>query len=352
MRLFCYKARCGDSFHLKYRGISGVQRNIFLDMGHASTYDNITKRVIAELEEDNENVDAIFLSHIHDDHIGGARKYVRDISSGRMLGKLVKQWIYNAPRTYSFSNEKKQIHATECGIVSGDRIYEFIASNYPSDIADYVSGVSLDIDGMKVSIISPNSEKLNLLREKYACGRPLCCSESNDISAEVGRPAEDCYISLLEFDTEKFLEDNNIENGSSLAAIFEYEGKRILWLADSVPSVIINALSLMGYSEGKRFQCSTVILAHHGSVMNNSAELLKMIDADKYIISADGINRYCLPNKETIARLVATSVKRPVEIFFNHNDGRIVRMFAVDDNVGLDELVNIHFINENEAIDV
>ena len=41
MRLFCYKAKCGDAFHLQYEGESGRCRNIFLDMGYSKTYTQV-----------------------------------------------------------------------------------------------------------------------------------------------------------------------------------------------------------------------------------------------------------------------------------------------------------------------
>ena len=74
MRLVCYKAMCGDAFHLRFVGDSGNPRNIFLDMGHPKTYSTVLKDVVRNLIGKSEHIDALFLSHIHDDHIGGTRK--------------------------------------------------------------------------------------------------------------------------------------------------------------------------------------------------------------------------------------------------------------------------------------
>ena len=79
MRLFCYKAKCGDAFHLQYEGESGRCRNIFLDMGYSKTYTQVLKGVISNLIRSSEQIDALFLSHIHDDHIGGASRFIKDI---------------------------------------------------------------------------------------------------------------------------------------------------------------------------------------------------------------------------------------------------------------------------------
>ena len=81
MRLVCYKAMCGDAFHLLYEGESGKHRNIFLDMGHPKTYTHILRTVISRLVVTSEQIDALFLSHIHDDHIGGASRFIKDIQN-------------------------------------------------------------------------------------------------------------------------------------------------------------------------------------------------------------------------------------------------------------------------------
>lgn len=89
MRLFCYKAKCGDAFHLQYEGESGRCRNIFLDMGYSKTYTQVLKGVISNLIRSSEQIDALFLSHIHDDHIGGASRFIKDIQKDVLWGMLL-----------------------------------------------------------------------------------------------------------------------------------------------------------------------------------------------------------------------------------------------------------------------
>lgn len=60
MRLICYKAMCGDAFHLRYVGESGVPRNILLDMGQTRTYTTVLKGVISSIICDSEKIDALF----------------------------------------------------------------------------------------------------------------------------------------------------------------------------------------------------------------------------------------------------------------------------------------------------
>ena len=75
-----------------------------------------------------------------------------------------------------------------------------------------------------------------------------------------------------------------------------------------------------------------------------------MIQCSKYIISADGINRHCLPNKETIARIVSASSILPITLFFNYNDGRLVRMFKQDEPEYVKSVIDIHYLRDMEGI--
>lgn len=351
MRLICYKAMCGDAFHLQFEGESGKNRNLFLDMGHPKTYSQILKDVISKLVGASEQIDALFLSHIHDDHIGGASRFIKDIQMDCTLENVVGRWIYNAPRKYGVEKIRNDQNGVLCGIVSGDKVYEHILANRPSDLNDITEGLFIDIDGMKITILSPDVNTLNRLRDKYSNKRPLCKSETDETSIEAGGVTDDYSVPLLQFKTDEFQEDTNIENASSIAAIFEYRGRRILWLSDSVPSVVVGSLSKLGYSETNKIQCEAVLLSHHGSSANNSLDLFKMITANKYIISADGVNCHCLPNKETVARIVAASSNVPVSLYFNYDDGRLTRLFKSDAPEDVRSMIDIHYLKDRETID-
>ena len=352
MRLICYKAMCGDAYHLQYVGESGRKRNIFLDMGHPKTYTRVLKDVVSDFVVASEHIDAIFLSHIHDDHIGGAIRFIKDMQHDGALRKVVSRWIYNAPRKYDIENTFDNKDGVKCGIVSGDKIYEHIMENRPADLCDFIEGQSFVIDGLRITIISPNTASLKQLRDKYANNRPFCKNETDEISIEAGYAVNDYSTPLNKFKPELFKEDNNIENASSIAAIFEYEEKRILWLSDSVPSVTIPSLSKLGYSVENKLYCNAMLLSHHGSAANNCLDLFKMVRADKYIISSDGINRHCLPNKETIARVISASQTFPVTLCFNYDDGRLMKMFESDESDLIRKKISVHYLEDGEVIEI
>ena len=352
MRLVSYRARCGDAFHLKYVGNSGKIRNIFLDMGHAKTYDVVLKNVVTNLVNASEKIDALFLSHIHNDHIGGAVEFIKDAKNDIKLKNAAEHWIYNAPRRYEIDKEENEKGGLLCSVAFGDIVYEYIKTYFPLDVMDYVAGDSFDIDGMKVSLLSPDIDKLSQLTAKYSNNRPLCKSESDEISTEAGGVTDDYSIPLKSFETDSFEEDSSIENASSIAAIFEFDGKRILWLADAIPSVIIQSLSNMGFSESNKMHCDSVLLSHHGSALNNSSKLFRMISAEKFFFSADGVNKYCLPNKSVVARIVASVANFPVDLYFNYCDGRLPRMFLEENSIEIGEMLKVHYLGNCEAVEI
>lgn len=352
MKIICYRAKCGDAYHIKYEGDSGTTRNIFLDMGFSKTYSSILKDVLLSLLASSQKIDVLFLSHIHNDHIGGTLSLIKDIQNNVLPKDCVGCWIYNVPRKYKVDKVVEIEEGELCGIVTADKVYEHILLNSTDSVSDIIVGESFLFDGMKVIILSPDKAKLENLRNKYSNNIPLCRNEMDEISVECGSTANDYSTPLNMFDPTSFSEDCSIENASSIAALFEYANKRILWLSDSVPSVVVESLLKYGYSEINKLYCDIMLLSHHGSSSNNSLELFKMVEADKYIISSNGINKYSLPNKETIARIISSTRKIPVNIYFNYNDARLIQMFRADNPETLKKVVDIHYLKDMEEIEI
>ena len=114
-----------------------------------------------------------------------------------------------------------------------------------------------------------------------------------------------------------FFEDTAPANGSSISFILEYENKKLLFLADSHPSVIQKSLHLHYENDDFPIFFDMIKLSHHGSNGNTSPELLELIDSDKYIFSTNG-KPFQHPDIETIARIVNRKAKKTRELFFNY----------------------------------
>jgi ribonuclease BN (tRNA processing enzyme) len=114
-------------------------------------------------------IDLWIISHIHDDHIGGAIAYINAIKDGE-FDDIVQSWFYNPPRI-SLSDFKK----TDTTAVSeaksigqGDTLASYIISKKSLPVTDITNELNLlDIFGLKVTILSPEVSGLQRLRNKY-----------------------------------------------------------------------------------------------------------------------------------------------------------------------------------------
>ena len=71
-------------------------------------------------------------------------------------------------------------------------------------------------------------------------------------------------------------------------------------------------------------------IPHHGSCRNTSTSVLTNIDCFQYVITGNGVNRYHLPDKETIARLIAANPSG-CELHFTQLNYKLKEIFADDD---------------------
>ena len=334
MELFCYKAECGDAMRIRYIGIDGNPHNIFLDSGYERTFRPILQQEINSLIQAHESIDLWIISHIHDDHIGGAIKYTKTIKDNEILD-IVKIWYYNAPRGYTFDVKKNEISSAK-SIKQADTLYEYLLKQNKLPLFDITNEIIYqDLWGLKIHILSPSSKTLNELRNKYKNGKAFERCEIDYISSAKSATKYDYIFPLESFDIDYFEEDDSIENGSSISALFEYQDKKILWLADSFPSIIEDSLSRIGYSIDNPIVCNYVIVSHHASKSNNSSSLYNMIKCDNYIISSNGENKYGLPTKEVLSRIICNKnrdIKASYSLFFTYDTTKLREIFLSDSN--------------------
>lgn len=333
MELFCYQAECGDAIRISYIGSDGNPHNIFLDSGYERTYRNILRQEINTLIQAGESIDLWIISHIHDDHIGGIMKYIKSVE-GKEIQDITKAWFYNPPRQYAVSSNTKENISSIMGIDQGDNLFKFLRTNSKLSKKDINTNLETQsFFGLRIHILSPTSSTITKLRNKYKTGIPLQTNEIDEISYATAAAQYDYDKKIEDFSLDEFNEDDSLENRSSISALIEYQNKKILWLADSHPSVIVESLTQKGYSVKQPLICDYVILSHHGSKGNNSSSLFDMIKCDKYVISSNGENKHCLPNKEVLAKIVRNKnrdLSIPYFLYFTYDTPNLRDMFLSD----------------------
>lgn len=114
---------------------------------------------------------------------------------------------------------------------------------------------------------------------------------------------EDTALSIAELAQRPFQEDRAPANGSSIALLFEFAGRKVLLAGDAHPSVMAEGLRRLGYSPEIPVELAAFKLAHHGSRANTSPELLSLVRCTNYLISTNG-DRFGHPDKECLARIL------------------------------------------------
>jgi beta-lactamase superfamily II metal-dependent hydrolase len=325
-RLVMHPASEGDALTLSW-GEEGRLFHALIDLGRPGDY----RALRAELQ-DAGRFEFFTISHIDADHIGGAMPLMKEKSPPfKPVDVWFNAWHHlknaaarreRAPGLETLS--AKQAEKLSNGIV--EFRWPWNSAFAPSGIVSVDSPEAqrhIDIAGhLKVTLLSPGDEELAALEPVWmnelarANLRPL---DPDDLKEE---PADDLEA-LGSLDVEAlarkpFLEDTAKPNGSSIAFLAEFDGRRVLLGADAHPGVIERSLRKLGYGEANKLKLDLFKLCHHGSKANTSPSLLKIIDCVDFAISTDG-TKHDHPDRETVARILMNDPSRHKTIYFNIN---------------------------------
>jgi beta-lactamase superfamily II metal-dependent hydrolase len=275
-------------------------------------------------------LELLVISHIDADHIEGAMPMVKEDTAPLQVTDV---W-FNA--WHHLRNAEKRLKSMKdldvLGPEQGEKLSNGIVRfKWPWNVAFGKSGiVSVDspeaagpielAGGLKITMLSPGDEELAKLEPVWMAElakanlRPFDPDQANRVDTtglEVLSP-----LNVPDLAAKPFAEDAAPANGSSIAFLAEFEGRRVLLGADAHPDVLERSLIKLGYSEANRLKVDVWKLSHHGSKANTSPSLLKIVDCARFAISTDG-TKHNHPNRETIARLLANGATRRKIFYFN-----------------------------------
>lgn len=315
-------ARNGDCLWITY-GDARRPHHVLIDGGFPSTSDLLVERLAADPAL---RLDLLLLSHIDEDHIfGGIQLLARDELSPDRVDDV---W---------FNGWQHLVDVPEDGDELGAKQGEYFSAllerkRYPWNRkfrgerimvpADGALPTATLAGGMKLTLLSPDAERLRALRRFWVA----------DLKKKIAPGDLKAAFELLSgdnrYDTDelggldvdklaraKFVEDRREPNGSSIAVLAEHGGKRMLLAADAYPSVIAASLERLGYTPDRRLKLDVLKLSHHGSQNNTSPELLDLLDYEHVLISTNG-ERHDHPHAQAIARVVAG--RTSVQLHFNY----------------------------------
>ncbi len=363
-----FPAENGDAFL-----INVDSKNILIDMGYSTTYNKYIKDRLIELNNKNQSIDLLVITHIDEDHIEGAIEFFKDngnVNSPRII-KVNEIW-YNSYRNLQFDKDKvSNISKFEKG-----KLEEIMLSNsnnnktsqceisdisvrQGSTLAGYLYGlgysvcnwnslfdnncVNLDykneinLGNFKIFILSPNTKKLKSLSKLWMnklqeidmdfqisnenffddafemfIKKIKSCDEIDEYS-DISFNSE----SMLKILEEKILpvkKDTSISNGASISFILEYKEKKLLFLGDAHEDIIIENLERYKVIKGD-LDFEVVKISHHGSLKNNF-KWIDIIKVKKYLISTNG-TKHNHPDKKVIAKILKSHNEKKT-LYFNY----------------------------------
>lgn len=315
-RITALPAGRGDCIWVEYGSLAEGIHHLVIDCGLPDTLPEL-KRRLKEIPDGG--IEALVITHIDDDHIGSALQVLKD----RKLSRKFKDIWFNGRKHCGAHEELESL-----GVRSAVPVEALLAGGtLPWNSITGGSAISLDVDGapvrlpilpggLKVTVLGPTRRQLEKLARLWDKGVDAL-RESGKLEAVLAEavPDEMETLGAPEPDVEGLAKgravDASVTNGSSIALLLEFEGRRALLAGDAHAATMVTAM--------RRLACAQVDflkVSHHGSRNNTSLVLAKLLSPRKVLVSTDG-SIHGHPDDECIARLVSAPGRRTIYCNFD-----------------------------------
>ncbi len=319
----------GDCIWIEYGTTLDSLHRILIDGGTSGTFKRLKKR-IEQLTPDKRHFDLLVITHIDADHIAGVLKLLEEDSLGVTFGDI---W-YNG---YKHLSELEHLGVKQAELLSS--YLEKSAVNWNQAFGG--KAVCIDKEkkflpillpgGMKLTLLSPSINELADLKPKWEKEAEKAglflenkLEEKEDLDMRPSGLESLGGVELPDIDSlaeSTFEPDTSLPNGSSIALLAEYDGKKMLFSGDAHATVLLNSIKAY-LPDCQPLYLDFFKIPHHGSDGNISKELLERIRCSNYLVSTNGAY-FKHPDKIALARIIKYGGNKP-DIYFNylsqHND--------------------------------
>jgi beta-lactamase superfamily II metal-dependent hydrolase len=306
-RIDVLPAEFGDSLWIEY-GAPAKPRRLLIDCGTQMVYQNALKPRIQALKPSDRHFELFIVTHVDIDHIGGAIDFIAESAA---LGVTFGDIWFNGYRQLQAASRLR-------GALQGEDLTALLEDlKLPWNRQFEKSAVMVDAvgklprkalaGGMRLTLLSPALKQLVDLLPEWAA----TCKSAGIVPGAGRRPSmrprsrapvrAGEVPALTPLAEAKFTPDRAKPNGSSIAVMAEFDGKRVLLAADAFAPVLLSSIARLAGAEP--LKVDVFKLAHHGSRNNTNIDLVRAVRSKHWIISSNG-KQFEHPDPEAIARLV------------------------------------------------
>lgn len=324
-RIHMLPAFNGDCLWVEF-GKEDDPRFILIDGGTTGTWSALKARLLLEKKRmgGKLHIELFVVTHVDSDHIGGALKLLEQLGP---LGITFGDVWFNG--YLHLDNQRMPEPDDVLGGKQGEQLSVLIDEarlnwNQAFDrhavmVPDNGPLPQRDFAGMKLTLLSPTFEKLQILKPVWeqevrkaglvpgAAYEVVEAKSDSDILGD---------MTVEQLAKVPFKMDPSEANGSSIAFLAEFDGKKVLFGADSHADVVYKSLK-RGPLKGKdALDIAAYKVAHHGSKGNTDEVLVKAVPARHYLLSTNG-DQHEHPDPEAVAR-IAVHGPQGKSLYFNY----------------------------------
>lgn len=300
----------GDCMLLSW-GRDGKLSHMVVDGGRASAYPHLRER-LSLIAQAGEVLELYVLTHIDADHIEGALSYLRDVDR-----PIIPQEVWYNGQCEMAPTGKRSMAQGDAFSIALRALGWPVNVTFSNGVARVgTAPVPVNIAGLCLTLLSPDERHLAALGANWSKWYQQQTLRPRAGTRRATKPPVPNPL-IVEDLISPGPADTELPNGSSIAFLAEWEGRRILFGADAHPDMLIASLEPMAQAEGGRYRVDLLKASHHGSAKNTSRRLMELIDCRRMAISTNG-NIHGHPDPQSIALFLHYGIKGPKALYFNY----------------------------------
>jgi hypothetical protein len=318
-------ARQGDAIWILW-GDEDAPHQMIIDMGTEEIGKRIREDILA-LPEENRKFDLLVITHVDRDHIGGVLTCLAEADP--IPGFEVNDIWFNGFQ--HLSGGRLETGLEPMGPAQGERLSAWLRKQvwnleFEGGPVRRVPGEEMHTvtlhDGLELTILGPTPERLSEFIDTWKEEVEEALRKGTLTEVSPGLESLGPKVPPIleeELDLEILAETHNSKdgshaNGSSIALLLAYQGRRVVLSGDAFASDLTEALEILGGDEP--LQVDAFKLPHHGSKKNVFRELVESVDCERWVFSTDG-TQFRHPDPVAIARVVTFGTLPSPRLLFN-----------------------------------